>query len=116
LREELKLKEAGSMPVSEMGSIESRRPVVRDENKEMYFQEFRKKADEEAKRKSTQPSQIIDQTSRLEEKEANSVQYRKPLCKLMLTYMNFLICILDFSKSKINSIARILNVIPISNY
>ncbi len=90
LREELRQKEGGSVPVFGMGSIESRRPVVRDETKEMYsqtkaFQDFRKKADEEARRKSAQPSQIIDQTSRKGEEKEYSVKYGKPLCKLLLT-------------------------------
>jgi hypothetical protein len=89
LREELKLKEAFENQKPYLG-VENRRPAVIDENKEMYFQktayqEFRKKADEEARRKSAQPSQIIDQTSRKGEEKEYSVKYGKPLCKLLLT-------------------------------
>jgi len=94
LREELRQKEGGSVPVFGMGSIESRRPVVRDETKEMHsqtkaFQDFRKKADEEARRKSTEPSQRIDQALREREEKEYPVKYGKPLCKLLLTYITF---------------------------
>jgi len=91
LREELKLKEAFENQKSYTG-VENRRPVVRDENKEMYsqtkaFQDFRKKADEEARGKSSQPSHRIDQALREREEKEYSVKYGKPLCKLLLTYM-----------------------------